>query len=350
MQKGNELKINSESINIDFFKKTTKFILKRREVRGLIIGMTGLLTAFGMASSISDSLNARNEQSVAVADEVEEGVLRDSNVGSATHFGGEIALVGLGASTQANPYEVNLDEVNSMNLIINDNKFSSNLFNEICEKLHDDGLSFTVVHDCEGIDVDEAVVITLDQQYLSGPGMVIFAPNDNERLGDSDALALAMESGFKENDFEVDAVNAGKIGYKESKMGGFQSRIATSTENAIGTDKNTSFVTVAFGTNNFDVRNVADSIESALARYAYYQHEKAYGEDLIYRIEGGDMMGDLQKRFDGVSSREILDYNNLENENRIPMDQTLKNPNVENMIAFSDNNLISLNVNKTNRY
>ena len=124
MRKNNELKINSDSINIDFFKKATKFVLKKREVRGFIIGMTGMLTAFSIVSSISDSHNTKKAQNVSVTNETQE-TINDSD-GKAI-FGPDVALAGLGASY---PYTIGLDEVNSLNIIINDNKFSSNLFSD----------------------------------------------------------------------------------------------------------------------------------------------------------------------------------------------------------------------------
>lgn len=342
MQKKNGLKINPESINMDFFKNAFKVALKKREVQGFIIGMAGMMAAFGIASSISDKSDAINEESVAITNEIDE---KDSII-NFEHVGHDIPLVGLGAD---NPFSIDLSDVNSLNIIINDSSCRNNLFNEICEELQKDGVSFTTTQDCENVDVNNAVIITLDQLYMSSPGSVIFVPNDNERLGDSDALALAMEASFKENEFEIDAINAGKIGYEESRFGRFQSRIPTLTENAIGTDKNTSFVTVSFGTNSFDARSVADSIESGLARYIYYQREKTLGDDLIYRIQGGDLMGDLEERFDGSSKREILDYNELDNENRIPMDQTVRNPGIEHLTAFDEDIHIALDINRKNK-
>ena len=115
MRKNNELKINSDSINIDFFKKATKFVLKKREVRGFIIGMTGMLTAFSIVSSISDSHNTKKAQNVSVTNETQE-TINDSD-GKAI-FGPDVALAGLGASY---PYTIGVDEVNSLNIIINEN-------------------------------------------------------------------------------------------------------------------------------------------------------------------------------------------------------------------------------------
>ncbi len=344
MEKKNGFRINSESINQDFFvkMKNAKMILKKKELRGAIIGMTGLMVAFGMASSISK--DKVQEKEVAVASEIGNDVI-DS----------EIPLVGLGAKNnivaEQNTLSVDLNDVNSLNVILNDNKCSSTFFNEVCEELEEDGLSFTATANGANVDVNNSVVITLDQLYMSGPGMAFFSPYDNERLGDSDALALAMETGFEQNEFSTDGIFAGKIGYRETNLGQVQSRVPTTTEEAIGKDKNTSFVTVSFGTNNLEAEKVAQSIENALARYAYYQNEKAFGEDLIYRVGGGDIMADVEKRFSGCSAKEIDTYNKLEDsKDYVYMDDTLRNPNIAKMNAFDKACKIELSKEKENRY
>ncbi len=324
-----------------------KSVLKRKEMRGAIIGLAGMMAAFGMASNVSESINERN----AVYEEV-------TNEGHIAHSA-DIPLAGFGVgidpSLVSNSPNVDVSDVNKLNLIINDNKCSSNFFNEVCEKLQEDGLEFTTSQNCEGVDVDNSVVISLDQLYLSGPGMQIFCPYDNERLGESDALALAMETTFLENGFELDGVFAGKIGYRQSKLGSFQSRVPTATEDAIGTDKNTTFVTASFGTNNVEVEDVAKSIEDALARYVYYLREKndvIDREDLIYRVEGGNTMDNVTKRFSNVSSEDVNSYNDLDknNSNFIYIDDTLRNPHNKYLDAFDKDFAIKLDVTRVNKY
>ena len=87
----------------------------------------------------------------------------------------------------------------SMNIIINDNDCSDSFFTEVCSILIEEGIVFSTTKKCNGIDVDGSTVITLDQQYMAGPATVIFAPLQNCRIGNSDALALAAERAFYEN-------------------------------------------------------------------------------------------------------------------------------------------------------
>jgi hypothetical protein len=101
-------------------------------------------------------------------------------------------------SKQEDPINISIEEVNSLNIIINDNDCREEFINSVCEELDKDGIKFTFTRNGENIDVDNAVVITLDQQYMAGPGTAVFAPLENERLGYSDALAIAAQKAFYE--------------------------------------------------------------------------------------------------------------------------------------------------------
>lgn len=345
MEKNNGIKIKSESIRQDFFQKlgSVKAVLKRREMKGAIIGMTGMLAAFGIANSISKDVHKYDDARDAfVASEVD---------GMAFGTSMDVPLAGLGA-TMEDARSISLDDVNSLNIIINNNKCSDAFFSDVCRKLEDDDIHFSRRGNCDGIDVDNAVVITLDELYLSGSGMSFFAPYDNERLGESDALALAMETGFKEGGFATDGVSSGKIGYKEAKTGGFQTKVPTLTEDAIDSSKNTSFVTISFGTDIPSSEEVAAGIENGLARFIYYNRNKPYGEDLIYRVEAGNVMGDVEGRFYGNSATVINSYNGLSDNksNDVYMDDTLLNPDIAKFEAFNQECKISLGMDKANRY
>lgn len=349
MEKKNGYKINPESINENFFRglKKAKAVLKKREFIGTVIGLVGLATAFGMASSVSDKVKKESSQ---IEDSVE-----NNDLGTGNFVGFDVALAGLGAKrdtkASVNSMNVSLDDVNSLNIVINDNKCSNAFFGEVCQGLRDDGVIFTQTENCENVDANNSVVISLDQLYMSGPGMMIFVPYDNERVGDSDALALAMETGFKVEDLETTGIFAGKVGYRELVKGYIQTRVPTSTEEAIGVDKNISFVTISFGTDNKNAKDVAQSIENGLARYVYYQREKENGEDLIYRVAGGDVMADIEERFYGSSAREIDYYNDLEyNVDKVYMNDTLRNPCIANRESFNEDSEIKLNIERARKY
>ena len=80
-------------------------------------------------------------------------------------------------------------------------------------------IKFTFTRDSENIDVDNAVVITLDQEYMAGPATVVFAPLENGRIGNSDALALAAQKAFYEKGFLVDGILCGQMGFRENEDG-----------------------------------------------------------------------------------------------------------------------------------
>ena len=93
---------------------------------------------------------------------------------------------------------VSVSEVNDLNIIINGGNCSDSFVSGIAEELAEDGINVSWAQDLEGMNTDNSIVITLDQQYISGPGMMIIAPCDNDRLGNSDALVLAMDAAFDE--------------------------------------------------------------------------------------------------------------------------------------------------------
>ncbi len=346
MEKKNHYKINPETINQDFFNKVNnaKLLLKRKSVRGAIIGLSGL-SIFASGIAVGSRNVERNQQNVVSEVEVNE-ISNEKNDDVFSKFD-----VGIEPSLLKNPLAISLEDVNSLNIIINNNKSSNSFFNNVCEGLQDDGVVFSTTSDCQNVDVPGSVVITLDQLYLSSPEMVFFAPFDNSRKGDSDALALSMETSFKNNNFSTDGVFCGKVGYRKSPLGEFISRVPTSTEEAIDSKTNCSFVTVSFGTTFPDTEKVVDSIEEGLARFVYYQNEKGYGEDLIYRVQGGDIMPTIQEKFNNATVEDINSYNNLNDKsNYVYMDNTLINPQVAKMGFSNANKNISLNLEKANFY
>ena len=114
---------------------------------------------------------------------------------------------------QKDPLNVSLEQINSLNIIINDSKTSENFINVVCKELDKDGIRYLFTKNSENVDVDDAVVITLDQGYSVGPSTIIIAPYENNRLGNSDALALAAKTAFYEKGFIVDEVVSGKVSF-----------------------------------------------------------------------------------------------------------------------------------------
>lgn len=243
------------------------------------------------------------------------------------------------------PINVDINEVNELNIIINDNDCSDTFMESIYNNLEADGIKFKTTKNSENIDVDDSVIITLDQQYISGPGMLVIAPYDNERRGNSDALALACEASFYENGFFTDGIECGKKGFREMEDGTIMERIPTSTEENISSDKNTSFVTICFGTDNTNPLLVTASIEGMLTRYCSYIKNGNKDEDLIYRTEKDDTYDSLTAKY-GYSENYLKLMNNLDTE-ELPIDSTIKNPDVKDIREFDTVVPVNLYVEKT---
>ena len=109
---------------------------------------------------------------------------------------------------------VSINDINALNVIINDNDCSDIYTENICQELEKRGLKFSFTRENEGINVNDALVITLDQQYYGGPGVVVLAPYENEGNNVSDALACAIEKEFSEDGIKMDGIFCGRTGYR----------------------------------------------------------------------------------------------------------------------------------------
>lgn len=247
---------------------------------------------------------------------------------------------------QEDPINVSLEQINSLNIIINDCNCSDEFISNVCAELEKDGINFSLAKECKNIDVDDAVIITLDEQYIAGPGTAVLAPFENDRLGNSDALAMAAFRAFYEKGFIVDGVSCGKIGFKENEDGTVSERIPTPTENAIGKDKISSFVTISFGTQNTPPTLVASALENMLTRYYAYNVDYSIKEDLIYCVQKDDSYEIVSKKM-GASSEEINNYNDTIDKSILLPGETLVNPQIENIRPFSQHVPINLFVEKT---
>ena len=118
---------------------------------------------------------------------------------------------------------------------------------------------------------------------------------ENNRRGESDALALAMQTGFDERGFFVDDVQCGMMGYQQLDDGTVVKQIPSETEYAINPQNETSFVTLCFGTNNTSGKLVGKSIVLSLGRYVNYLSNENTNTDLIYRSEIGDTLDSVSE-------------------------------------------------------
>lgn len=225
--------------------------------------------------------------------------------------------------------EVSLEQINDLNIIINDNGCEDNFIDGVCKRLEENGIEYSFSQNNENINVDDSVVISIDQEYITdvkfehGIGAQIIAQYANNN-NDSDALAIAMGKCFSNTD-----VYCGKLQYTDLKDAG---RMPSSTESAIDKDKNTSQVTLCFAKDSWRTpSNVADNITEALGRFAAYKAENL-DVDLLVRA-GGDCNSawGLADRFN-CTVDEVRKYNNMENPQ---LDQTIFNPAIEKINAFN---------------
>lgn len=171
---------------------------------------------------------------------------------------------------QEEPINVSLEEINSLNIIINSCTVENTFFNDVCQELSNDGIKFIGRSDCIDVYINDAVIITLDQEYSVGEKTIIFAPFQNFLPGNSDALVLSAQTAFYEKGFLIDHITCNNN--LSNKY------ISADTEK----DANTSYVTISFGTYNVHAGLTAAAIEATLTRYYSYINEMYTFEDLIY--------------------------------------------------------------------
>lgn len=230
--------------------------------------------------------------------------------------------------------DVLLEDIQKLKVIFNDCDCNNTFFEDVCQRLRKDGISFSETNLCKDIDIADAIVITLDQQYASGTETFILGAYENRRLGNSDALALAIQAGLLENNILVDTIICGKTGYRESNDGRVMDRIPTKTEDAISNKNNTSFATIALGTDNISVDLIVKSIESSLARFASYLKNKSIDDDLIYRVDYNDTISSIANKYNlTVEQLNTANSRNYDDESLIK-DQIIYSPNVKTIQEF----------------
>lgn len=288
--------------NLEFFNENSKLKLSKKVTGGIILG--SLIIGIGVSLGIEFSSTENTNDTDIEADD-------------------SIYL----------PIKVNLKDINKLNIILNDADCSNAFFTEVCSELEDKGIEFSVTKNCNNIDIDDSLIITLDQQYSAGPDTLILAPYENNRNDNSDALALAMKSGFYKNGFFVGEVSCGKNGFRETENGEVLEQIPTDTEDVAGNNQNTSFVTISFGTENAHAGLAAESIAWALGSYVSFI-QNGTSSDLIYRANSSDSLENIAKKFN-VSVSSLNEGNGRAyDDTSILVNQTFVNPLVQDISEF----------------
>ncbi len=224
------------------------------------------------------------------------------------------------------------EEIESLNVIIQNNDCGDSFFQKVCDTLEEDHIPFKKVSGPLGEDIDNSTIVTLDMQYSAGAGTLIFAPVDNTRAGYSDSLALAMKAGLMENGLEHLYIVSGMTGFREDEFGNVSQFVPTPTEEQVGDHFNTNFVTLSFGTYNVDPKKVAKGIESGLARHKSYLNHYDAGADLIYKSRSGEDVNVVADYF-STSVRDLCSYNRIKAMDALE-ERAIVNPNVQQMDVF----------------
>ena len=328
-------------VNIGNFKKLKDgdFKLSQKAKSGILLGV--FFIGLGVVHSLNSNKSTSNTLDNSIVASVSDYI---NNAPTDSIISDDFEIIE--PYKQEDPINVSLEQINSLNIIINDCNCSEELITNVCEELSKDGIKFSLTKNCEDMSVAEAVVITLDQQYMAGPGTAVFAPFENNLSGNSDALALAAWRAFYEKGFLVDGVSCGQIGFKENEDGTVSERIPTPTEDAIEKNKDISFVTISFGTQNTHPGLVAAAIENMLTRFYAFEADNDKSEDLIYCVENGDSYDSVAEKI-GSTDSEIKEHNNTIDKFILLPGETIIHPDVDFLRPFNQHVPINLYIEKT---
>lgn len=227
-----------------------------------------------------------------------------------------------------------ISSINNLNIIINDADCMNSFIDEVCEKLKRFGIFAKTTRNCEGIDIDDACIITLDQQLNSGAGIVLVGAYHNNLKNDkSDCLLLCSKAGFENCGFNVDNIVCGIRGYREDNNS-VTIRIPSKTEEL--TKKSSCFVKIALGTEARDSSLVADAIVNSLSRFSNYVESLRVCK-YIYRGTDKLNFDKLVEIFDadGEDINKINGFNY--NNNLISIDFAYISPKVETISQYDKN-------------
>ena len=136
------------------------------------------------------------------------------------------------------------------------------------------------------------------------------------------------------------------MGFRENEDGTISERIPTYTESTVGKDKNTSFVTISFGTQNTHAGLTASSIEAMLTRYYSYINAGYGNEYLIYCVEDGQDYEDIGDVL-GSNADTLDHFNDTSDESLLLPGETIINPVVAQRREFNKHVPTNLYVDKT---
>lgn len=250
-----------------------------------------------------------------------------------------------GSSISDRTVSTSIDEINSLNIIINDDECMDKFINSVCMELENDGIKYSFSSSNKDVDVNNAVIITLDQQFIAGPKTAIIAPYDNSRRGSSDALAFAIQSSFENLGINSSLPVCGKIGFRENPDGSISERVPSKLEECLSKENNSSFVSISLGTQQLSASDVAKGIKNGLARYCSFIRDNSDSNDLIYCLGADEDINLVAEHF-GISPELVHFYNYQSSEFLPHQGDTIYNPVVKDYDEFNSHSLVSIKNNQ----
>lgn len=171
--------------------------------------------------------------------------------------------------------DVSVDKINELNIILNDHDCGNAFFKNLCDKLSEKGIVFQTSVKDDNIMQENATIVTLDQQNVTGENIELIGPCKYTNQNDSAALLKAFEVVFKKRGIIVDCL-AG-IGQYQSLDNGDVIYTSVPSDTEKNTFANNSQITVSFGTLDlgYSVDEVVADFIAALVRYqCFLENEK----------------------------------------------------------------------------
>lgn len=165
---------------------------------------------------------------------------------------------------------ISMDKINKLNIVINDNDCGNAFFDDICEQLEKKGVKFKISRKNDNLKYDNATILTLDQQMVTGVGISLIGPYHDGTANNSEALLKSIQMSLQEHDYSIECI-AGIPRYQSEEDGDVvYTTIPSSTEqDSLNTSAQ---ITIAIGTMtpDFSADSFSDDIIHSLARYQYY--------------------------------------------------------------------------------